>query len=153
MHVGRSNTPEKSQRSRSVSSTGDRPRVRGRSPAFNALAAKFENPNARNLSTPPAMVQKNHPKAGSPSPDSTKKPMTTLVKSSTIAAITSSFEKSPIIAARDLLIPRSQKYKIDKSKYLLRILVLMNFIPAVFSPSITIEIISSTRKIGNYISL
>ncbi|XP_076910667.1 villin-5-like [Bidens hawaiensis] len=42
---------EKPQRSRSVCS--DRPRARGRSPAFNALASKFDNPNGRNLSTPP----------------------------------------------------------------------------------------------------
>ncbi|XP_059637389.1 villin-4-like isoform X2 [Cornus florida] len=49
---------EKSQRSRSVSFSPDRVRVRGRSPAFNALAANFESPNTRNLSTPPPMLEK-----------------------------------------------------------------------------------------------
>lgn len=43
---------EKSFHTRSMSFNSERTRVRGRSPAFNALAANFENPN-RNLSTPP----------------------------------------------------------------------------------------------------
>ncbi|GJS59959.1 villin-4 isoform X2 [Tanacetum coccineum] len=53
-HGGRSvATEQPQQRSRSVSFSPDRVRVRGRSPAFNALASTFENANARNLSTPP----------------------------------------------------------------------------------------------------
>lgn len=61
-------------------------RLRGRSPAFNALAATFENPNPRNLSTPPPAVSKLHPKAVAPD----------LVKlasrSAAIAALTATFE-------------------------------------------------------------
>ncbi|TKY54547.1 Villin-4 protein [Spatholobus suberectus] len=92
--------PDKSQRSRSMSVSPDRVRVRGRSPAFNALAANFENPNARNLSTPPPMIRKLYPK--SVTPDTTKM----APKSSAIAHLTSSFEQS---SAQENLIPRSQK--------------------------------------------
>ncbi|KAK3435017.1 hypothetical protein EUGRSUZ_D02398 [Eucalyptus grandis] len=60
---------------------------RDRFPAFNALAANFENPNARNLSTPP-VVKKIFPK--SVTSDSTKPAS----KSSAKAAISSTFEKS-----------------------------------------------------------
>ncbi|KAF2309633.1 hypothetical protein GH714_004387 [Hevea brasiliensis] len=67
---GRSSVPEKSQRSRSMSFSPERVRVRGRSPAFSALAANFENPNARNLSTPPPVVRKLYPR--SVTPDSAK---------------------------------------------------------------------------------
>ncbi|KAK1366770.1 Villin-4 [Heracleum sosnowskyi] len=91
--------PEKSQRSRSVTFSPERVRVRGRSPAFNALAAAFENPNARNLSTPPPVVKKLYPKSGSP--DSAK----STPRSSAISALTSSFDKP----ARETLIPRSVK--------------------------------------------
>ncbi|WOH06883.1 hypothetical protein DCAR_0626312 [Daucus carota subsp. sativus] len=91
--------PEKSQRSRSVTFSPERVRVRGRSPAFNALAAAFENPNARNLSTPPPVVKKLYPKSGSP--DSAK----STPRSSAITALTSSFDKP----ARETLIPRSVK--------------------------------------------
>ncbi|KAL0404642.1 UNVERIFIED_CONTAM: Villin-4 [Sesamum radiatum] len=66
---GARSTPEKPQRSRSVSFSPDRVRVRGRSPAFNALASTFENPNARNLSTPPPMVRKIFPKSVVPESD------------------------------------------------------------------------------------
>ncbi|OAY85038.1 Villin-4 [Ananas comosus] len=83
---GRSSVPDKSQRSRSMSFSPERVRVRGRSPAFNALAANFENPNARNLSTPP-VVRKLYPK--SISPDSAK----LAPKSSSIATLSASFEK------------------------------------------------------------
>lgn len=55
---------EKPQRSRSVSASNDRPRTRGRSPAFSALASNFENKNARNLSTPPPAVEKLIQKPG-----------------------------------------------------------------------------------------
>lgn len=61
---------EKPQRSRSVSASHDRPRSRGRSPAFSAIAANFENKNARNLSTPPPAVEKLIQKSGTS--DSTK---------------------------------------------------------------------------------
>ncbi|KAK4265504.1 hypothetical protein QN277_026552 [Acacia crassicarpa] len=96
-----SSVPDKSQRSRSMSFSPDRVRVRGRSPAFNALAATFENPNARNLSTPPPMGRKLYPK--SVTPDSAK----SAPKSAAIAALSSSFEQPP--SARDSLIPRSIK--------------------------------------------
>ena len=99
---GRSSTVvDKSQRSRSVSFSPDRPRVRGRSPAFNALAANFENKNTntRNLSTPPPMVRKLYPK--SVTPDSEK----LAPKSAAIAALSSSFEFHR--PARENIIPRS----------------------------------------------
>ncbi|ONI27342.1 hypothetical protein PRUPE_1G081400 [Prunus persica] len=98
---GRSSVPEKSQRSRSMSFSPDRVRVRGRSPAFNALAATFENANARNLSTPPPMVRKLYPK--SVTPDSSK----LASKSSAIASLTAGFEKPG--PARESNIPRSPK--------------------------------------------
>ncbi|XP_022755448.1 villin-4-like isoform X4 [Durio zibethinus] len=94
---GRSSVPDKSQRSRSMSFSPDRVRVRGRSPAFNALAATFENPNARNLSTPPPMVRKIYPK--SVTPDSA-------TKSAAIAALSATFERP---SARETIIPRSVK--------------------------------------------
>lgn len=100
---GRSAAPEKPQRSRSVSSfSPDRVRVRGRSPAFNALAANFENPSARNLSTPPPMVKKIYPKSGAATPDMTNPPP----KSAAIAALTSNFDKP---APARVLIPQSIK--------------------------------------------
>ncbi|RAL50815.1 hypothetical protein DM860_015962 [Cuscuta australis] len=88
-YSGRSIASEKSQRSRSLSSSPDRVRARGRSPAFNALAANFENPSTRNLSTPPPMVRKIFPKSGTP--DSTKLPS----RSAAIAALTATFDKTP----------------------------------------------------------
>ncbi|KAJ4709284.1 villin 4 [Melia azedarach] len=105
---GRSSVPDKSQRSRSMSFSPDRVRVRGRSPAFNALAANFENPNARNLSTPPPMVRKLYPK--SVTPDSTK---FGAPKSAAIAALTASFEKTPPI--REPIIPKSIKVSPDSA--------------------------------------
>ncbi|KAL2338665.1 hypothetical protein Fmac_013111 [Flemingia macrophylla] len=92
--------PDKSQRSRSVSVSADRVRVRGRSPAFNALAANFESPSTRNLSTPPPMVRKLYPKAVTP--DTTRLAST----SSAISRLTSTFEQ-PFV--RENLIPRSQR--------------------------------------------
>ncbi|XP_061990495.1 villin-4 isoform X1 [Rosa rugosa] len=98
---GRSSVPEKSQRSRSMSFSPDRVRVRGRSPAFNALAATFESANARNLSTPPPMVRKSQLYPKSVTPDSSK----LASKSSAIAALTASFEitnnipRSPKVSA------------------------------------------------------
>ncbi|XP_015866055.2 villin-4 [Ziziphus jujuba] len=102
---GRSSVPDKSQRSRSMSFSPDRVRVRGRSPAFNALAANFENPNARNLSTPPPVVRKIYPK--SVTPDSAK----LASKSSAIAALTASFEQPA--PARETIIPRSVNLKVS----------------------------------------
>ncbi|ERN07385.1 villin-4 isoform X2 [Amborella trichopoda] len=84
---GRSSVPDKSQRSRSMSFSPDRVRVRGRSPAFNALAANFENSNARNLSTPPPVVRKLYPK--SVTPDSIK----LAPRSTAIAALTTTFDQ------------------------------------------------------------
>lgn len=100
---GRSSVPDKSQRSRSMSFSPDRVRVRGRSPAFNALAANFENPNARNLSTPPPVVRKLYPK--SVTPDSAKQAS----KSEAIAALSVGFEKKG--PPRETMIPRSIKGK------------------------------------------
>ncbi|KAF1876025.1 hypothetical protein Lal_00006656 [Lupinus albus] len=106
---GRSSSlPEKSQRSRSMSVSPDRVRVRGRSPAFTALAANFENPKDRNLSTPPPMIRKLYPK--SMSPDSIKLGP----KAAAIAQLTSTFEQPP--SARDSLIPRSLRTSSDSSK-------------------------------------
>lgn len=86
-----------------MSFSPDRVRVRGRSPAFNALAATFENPNARNLSTPPPVVRKLYPK--SVTPDSAK----LASKSEAIAALTAGFEKKA--PPRETMIPRSIKGK------------------------------------------
>ncbi|XP_075674123.1 villin-4-like [Castanea sativa] len=98
---GRSSVPDKNQRSRSMSFSPDRVRVRGRSPAFNALAATFENPNTRNLSTPPPVVRKLYPR--SVTPDSAK----LASKSAAIAALTATFEQPP--PAREVIMPRSVK--------------------------------------------
>ncbi|XP_068647081.1 villin-4-like [Aristolochia californica] len=103
---GRSSVPDKSQRSRSMSISPDRVRVRGRSPAFNALAATFESPN-RNLSTPPPVVRKLYPK--SVTPDSEKLAQ----RSAAIAALTANFEGSqgnniPRYSKGSLEIPKSK---------------------------------------------
>ncbi|KAI4344434.1 hypothetical protein L6164_011663 [Bauhinia variegata] len=100
-----SSVPEKSQRSRSMSFSPDRVRVRGRSPAFNALAANFESPKDRNLSTPPPMARKLYPK--SVTPDSVK----LAPKAAAIAALTSTFEQPP--PARESIIPRSITIKVS----------------------------------------
>lgn len=105
---GRSSVPDKSQRSRSMSFSPDRVRVRGRSPAFNALAATFENPNARNLSTPPPVVRKLYPK--SVTPDSAK----LASKAEAIAALSASFEKKA--PPRETMIPRSIKVSPEVTK-------------------------------------
>lgn len=101
-----SSVPDKSQRSRSMSFSPDRVRVRGRSPVFNALAATFENANARNLSTPPPVVRKLYPK--SITPDLIK----VAPKSTAIAALTASFEQTP----REPIIPRSRKVNSESPK-------------------------------------
>ncbi|CAN1329783.1 VLN4 [Linum perenne] len=94
---------EKSQRSRSVSFSPERARARGRSPAFNALAATFENPNARNLSTPPPVVQKIYPKSGNTSPVASKQAS----KAAAIAALTATFEQP--LPARQMIMARTVK--------------------------------------------
>lgn len=107
---GRSSVPDKSQRSRSMSFSPDRVRVRGRSPAFNALAATFESPNARNLSTPPPMVRKIYPK--SVTPDSAKLDAAKLAsRSAAIAALTASFEQPapPSPASAPSRIPKPKR--------------------------------------------
>ncbi|TVU42082.1 hypothetical protein EJB05_08470, partial [Eragrostis curvula] len=71
VYSGRSITQDKSQRSRSVSFSPERVRVRGRSPAFNALAATFESQGNRNLSTPPPVVKKLYPKSVTPDSSNT----------------------------------------------------------------------------------
>ncbi|XP_041997138.1 villin-4-like [Salvia splendens] len=97
--AGRSGAPEKAQqRSRSLSVAPERNRVRGRSPAFNTLASTFESSNARNLSTPPPMVNKLYPK-------SVEIPDVTIQRSAAIAALTKGFEKPA--PARQLIFPRS----------------------------------------------
>lgn len=73
VHSGRSTTQDKSQRSRSMSFSPERVRVRGRSPAFTALAANFESSNNRNLSTPPPVVKKLYPKSVTPDSSNTSK--------------------------------------------------------------------------------
>ncbi|KAL9224572.1 hypothetical protein vseg_000593 [Gypsophila vaccaria] len=100
VYGGRSSVPDKS-RSRSMSSSPDRVRVRGRSPAFSALAATFENPNARNLSTPPPMIRKLYPKS------STLDSAVAAPKSAAIAALTASFDRTP--APKEPIIPRFRK--------------------------------------------
>jgi gelsolin len=102
-----SSVPDKSQRSRSMSFSPDRVRVRGKSPAFSALAANFENPGARNHSTPPPMVRKIYPK--SVTPDSAK----LAPKSTAMSALASSFEKSPPPAR---IMPRSVKVSPEGTK-------------------------------------
>ncbi|KAJ3693444.1 hypothetical protein LUZ60_008924 [Juncus effusus] len=71
-HSGRStekpSASSSQQRSRSMTFSPERVRVRGRSPAFNALAANFEKPDTRNLSTPPPVVKKMFPRSGAASP-------------------------------------------------------------------------------------
>lgn len=81
-----------------MSFSPERVRVRGRSPAFNALAAAFENPNARNLSTPPPIARKLYPK--SVMPGSAR----LMPKASAIAALTASYEPP-----REKIIPKSTK--------------------------------------------
>lgn len=93
--------PDKAQRSRSVSATPDRLRVRGRSPAFNALAAAFEGPKDRNLSTPPPIIRKLYAKS------QTQESAKFAPKSSVIASLTSGFES--FRPPKDNLIPRSIK--------------------------------------------
>ncbi|KAL3819575.1 hypothetical protein ACJIZ3_005480 [Penstemon smallii] len=105
---GRSSAAAEKSRSRSMSSSPDRVRVRGRSPAFTALAATFESSNTRNLSTPPPMVRKLFPKSVTPDPEKLAS------RSAAIAALTAGFEQPP--PARDLIIPRSLKVNRDVPK-------------------------------------
>jgi len=86
VYSGRSTTQDKSQRSRSMSFSPERVRVRGRSPAFTALAANFESSSNRNLSTPP-VVKKLYPKSLTPDSSNTSS------KSSAIAALAGSSDR------------------------------------------------------------
>lgn len=87
IYSGRSTTQDKSQRSRSMSFSPERVRVRGRSPAFTALAANFESSSNRNLSTPPPVVKKLYPKSVTPDSSNTSS------KSSAIAALAGSLDR------------------------------------------------------------
>ncbi|RYR77067.1 hypothetical protein Ahy_A01g001545 [Arachis hypogaea] len=93
---------QRSSRSMSVSPTPERVRVRGRSPAFNAIASTFEKPKDRNLSTPPPIVRKVYPKSGTANLNTLSLGLGS--KSSAIARLTSSFEMP---SARGKLIPQS----------------------------------------------
>ncbi|KAI5011210.1 hypothetical protein ZWY2020_013347 [Hordeum vulgare] len=79
---GRSAAQDKAQRSRSMSTSPECHRIRGRSPAFAALTSAFEKPSIRNLSTPPPAVKKLFPK--STGPDTSKE--------AAISELTSSLE-------------------------------------------------------------
>ncbi|KAK8454992.1 hypothetical protein SEVIR_4G064000v4 [Setaria viridis] len=87
VYSGRSTAQDKSQRSRSMSFSPERVRVRGRSPAFTALAANFESSSNRNLSTPPPVVKKLYPKSLTPDSSNTSS------KSSPIAALAGSLDR------------------------------------------------------------
>ncbi|XP_062195652.1 villin-5 [Phragmites australis] len=87
VYSGRSTTQDKSQRSRSMSFSPERVRVRGKSPAFTALAANFESSSNRNLSTPPPVVKKLYPKSVTPDLSNTSS------KSSAIAALAGSLDR------------------------------------------------------------
>ncbi|XP_062226637.1 villin-4-like isoform X2 [Phragmites australis] len=102
---GRSTGQDKSQRPRSMSTSPERPRVRGKSPAFTALTSAFENPSTRNLSTPPPAIRKLFPKSGAP--DQSKRSP----KLSAISALTSSFE-GPMKS----IIPKSVKASPEQEK-------------------------------------
>ncbi|KAL8489022.1 hypothetical protein ACS0TY_025070 [Phlomoides rotata] len=99
---GRSGAPEKSQRSRSVSVSAERVRVRGRSPAFNALASTFEDHSVRNLSTPPTMMGKLFPRSVATESGSQAS------RSAAIAALSAGLQ-TPTPAARPFIFPRSLK--------------------------------------------
>jgi hypothetical protein len=88
VYSGRSTAQDKSQRSRSMSFSPERVRVRGRSPAFTALAANFESSSNRNLSTPPPTVKKLYPKSLTPDSSNTSS------KSSPVAALAGSLDRS-----------------------------------------------------------
>ncbi|ONM58013.1 Villin-4 [Zea mays] len=85
IYSGRSTAQDKSQRPRSMSFSPERVRVRGRSPAFTALAATFESSSNRNLSTPP-VVKKLYPRSVTPDSSNTS-------KSSVIAALAGSLDR------------------------------------------------------------
>ncbi|MED6129115.1 Villin, variant 2 [Stylosanthes scabra] len=102
---------QRSSRSMSVSPTPERVRVRGRSPAFNALASNFEKPKDRNLSTPPPIVRKIYPKSGTSEKNTLSLGLGT--KSTAIARLTSSFDMP---SAREKLIPRSLRLNFNTTK-------------------------------------
>jgi gelsolin len=85
IYSGRSTAQDKSQRPRSMSFSPERVRVRGRSPAFTALAATFESSSNRNLSTPP-VVKKLYPRSATLDSSNTS-------KSSVIVALAGSLDR------------------------------------------------------------
>ncbi|KAL8235073.1 hypothetical protein R6Q59_021173 [Mikania micrantha] len=108
---GRSGS-EKPQRSRSVSCTSDRPRARGRSPAFNALASKFDNPGGRNPSTPQPRNLSTPPPTGSTEGSGGSLDTSKVISNyKAIASLTASFEKP----TREKLMPRSIKVSSDST--------------------------------------
>ncbi|KAI3775296.1 hypothetical protein L1987_49867 [Smallanthus sonchifolius] len=102
---------EKPQRSRSVSCSSDRPRARGRSPAFNALASKFDNQGGRNLSTPPPRNLSTPPPGGSEGGGGRLDTSKVISKTKAIASLTASFDKP----SREKLMPRSLKVSSDST--------------------------------------
>ncbi|KAI4969901.1 hypothetical protein ZWY2020_000815 [Hordeum vulgare] len=102
-HTGRCIVPDKSQR-KTTSSSPDRARVRGRSPSFTALAANFENPNARNLSTPPVATKPSPRTTPRTTPRTSPEPVKPPQRADSIAAISALFEQP-----RPNLIPKSRK--------------------------------------------
>nr|GEU82271.1 villin-4-like [Tanacetum cinerariifolium] len=103
---GRSAAVGKPQRSRSVTFSPERVRVRGKSPAFTALASTFENPSSRNLSTPPPLAKKVYPKS---SGSDSSAPAS---RSSAIASLSASFEQT----LQEKVVPRSVKESPAKSE-------------------------------------
>lgn len=85
-----------------MSVSAERVRVRGRSPAFNALASTFENHSARNLSTPPTMMGKLFPRSVATEAGSQAS------RSAAIAALSAGLQ-TPTPAARPFIFPRSLK--------------------------------------------
>ncbi|XLR33965.1 hypothetical protein S83_061865, partial [Arachis hypogaea] len=93
---------QRSSRSMSISPTLERVHVRGRSPAFNAIASTFEKPKDMNLSNPPPIVRKVYPKSGTANLNTLSLGLGS--KSLAIARLTSSFEMP---SKRGKLIPQS----------------------------------------------
>ncbi|KAG2380596.1 Villin-4 protein [Vigna angularis] len=118
--------------SRSMSANHDRVRVRSRSPAFNALAATFKNPTARNLSTPPPVVRKLYPKFVTP--DST-------ILAPKSATISSSFEiierPSPSPALNNAPSHSEPRHKV------------VDFLPRLYMPRV--EVASEMMEVRSFV--
>lgn len=89
---GRTSGQDISQRSRSMSTSPECHRIRGRSPAFAALTSSFEKPSTRNLSTPPPVVKKLFPKSAGP--DTSKQTAISELTSSLEGPLRSTIPKS-----------------------------------------------------------